>query len=124
MVTVRSGQPYDSWDIPGLARKAGLSLKTSVPFHPSMYPGYSHRRTIGFSNEISTTQNEDILRSACHTLVFWPREKAQEQAKAKKSKKKDDDDEEEDDDEDDDLGGRDDMQAVDVLLRAQKKAIK
>lgn len=34
-----------------------------------LYPGYSHRRTIGFDNKISTDGNVDIERGAV-TYVF------------------------------------------------------
>ncbi|KAI8848109.1 hypothetical protein BC829DRAFT_444048 [Chytridium lagenaria] len=70
LLTLRSGQPYDSWDVKPLAKSVGLATKTTTIFTPDDFPGYAHRRTIGFDEKISSDANEDILRSKCHTYVF------------------------------------------------------
>ncbi|KAJ3140082.1 hypothetical protein HK101_003563 [Irineochytrium annulatum] len=70
MVTLRSGEPYDSWQLRTIAKACGLAIKTTIPFLPEMYPNYTHRRTIGFDDSISTDHNEDILRSRCYTCIF------------------------------------------------------
>ncbi|KAJ1563855.1 hypothetical protein HK405_000517, partial [Cladochytrium tenue] len=87
LLTLRAGEPYDSWDVKTLARSLGLSLHSAEPFHPAAYPGYAHRRTIGFDDRISAQNNEDITRSRCVTYVFWRRADAQEQATTQKGKK-------------------------------------
>ncbi|OUM69188.1 hypothetical protein PIROE2DRAFT_68585 [Piromyces sp. E2] len=47
LVTLKSGNPYDLWDIKKLAKSTGkLVTKTSYQFNPNLYPGYHHRRTI------------------------------------------------------------------------------
>eukprot|EP00041_Stephanoeca_diplocostata_P012970 m.220582 g.220582 ORF g.220582 m.220582 type:complete len:291 (-) comp19167_c2_seq8:2214-3086(-) len=70
-ITVKRGEPYDSWAVPKLgAQTPGLRLKNSFPFLPSKYPGYAHRRTLGFQEGISTDGNKDILKSGCKTYVF------------------------------------------------------
>ncbi|KAI9353366.1 hypothetical protein DFJ73DRAFT_828352 [Zopfochytrium polystomum] len=101
LVTLRSGEPYDSWDVKGLARSAKLSMQSRVPFHPDQYPGYEHRRTLGFDERVSSANNADILRSNCSTYVFWLKERAEEQARPKvksgKWKKKNNNDSDDDD---------------------------
>ena len=37
-------------------------LWRSFEFVPSDWPGYSHRRTVGFVEGLSTSHNEDLLR--------------------------------------------------------------
>lgn len=40
-------EPFALWDLPGMAAKAGYSLKYQVKFDADMYPGYENRRGIG-----------------------------------------------------------------------------
>lgn len=47
VVTIFEGQPYDRWDLRGLARNAGLKAQRSFKFQSSAYPGYRHARTLG-----------------------------------------------------------------------------
>ncbi|ORX61073.1 hypothetical protein BCR36DRAFT_315270, partial [Piromyces finnis] len=71
LVTLKSGNPYDLWDIKKLAKSTGkLVTKTSYQFNPSLYPGYHHRRTIGFEEGISKSENEEIIDKNCRTYVF------------------------------------------------------
>lgn len=71
MVTLKSGNPYDLWDIKKLAKQSGkLLTKTSFMFNPKLYPGYQHRRTIGFSEGLSKPENEEIIDKNCRTYVF------------------------------------------------------
>lgn len=44
-VTLATGTTYDLWDLRGLAKKAGLVVKTSARFDGKVFPGYQHRRT-------------------------------------------------------------------------------
>ena len=36
------------------------ALLRSFAFHPTLYPGYAHRRTIGFKDGVSKSENEEI----------------------------------------------------------------
>eukprot|EP00966_Prymnesium_polylepis_P090848 2103660-Prymnesium_polylepis.2 len=46
-VTLKRGQPYDSWNVVTLAKLAGLRVRHCTPFEAARFPGYAHRRTIG-----------------------------------------------------------------------------
>ncbi|KAJ3212286.1 hypothetical protein HDU67_003915 [Dinochytrium kinnereticum] len=76
LMTLRAGEPYDTWGVKGLAKSAGLASKTTTVFNPDDFPGYAHRRTIGFDDRVSADANEDILRSKCSTYVFVTTETA------------------------------------------------
>eukprot|EP00123_Amoebidium_parasiticum_P006041 comp17102_c0_seq1/m.15861 comp17102_c0_seq1/g.15861 ORF comp17102_c0_seq1/g.15861 comp17102_c0_seq1/m.15861 type:complete len:315 (-) comp17102_c0_seq1:476-1420(-) len=85
-VTVKQGEPYDSWRTAALGTKeAGLSLKAGVPFAPSQYPGYRHRRTLGHADGVSTDDNEDISKGA-RTYIFVERTEEEEGGPKKKAK--------------------------------------
>lgn len=47
IVTVFEGAPYDTWDLKGLAKDAGLKSQRSLNFESGNYPGYKHARTLG-----------------------------------------------------------------------------
>lgn len=77
-VTLAIGKTYDLWDIRGVAKKTGLSVKTSGPFLGAAFPGYQHRRTqksSEASREFTGGKGED--RPARWTLFTKP-EKAKE----------------------------------------------
>ena len=46
-VTLKRGEPYESWRLQHMARDAGLVLKTAFPFSADMFPGYAHCKTAG-----------------------------------------------------------------------------
>ena len=46
-ITLKRGEPYDSWSLVTIAKMCGLSVGHCAPFMPSKYPGYAHRRSIG-----------------------------------------------------------------------------
>ena len=47
-VTLKTGEPYTSWQVGRLARLTGqLRLQTAIDFYPGLYSGYEHRRTRG-----------------------------------------------------------------------------
>ena len=47
-VTLKTGEPYASWQIPRMAKLTGmLRLQTAIDFYPALYSGYEHRRTLG-----------------------------------------------------------------------------
>ncbi|TPX59881.1 hypothetical protein PhCBS80983_g02142 [Powellomyces hirtus] len=70
-VTLKNGIPYDLWDIKEQAKRTQL-LKCirSFEFDPALYPEYSHRRTIGFLEGLSTNANEEISRLGSRTYAF------------------------------------------------------
>ncbi|KAJ2960343.1 hypothetical protein NQZ79_g4336 [Umbelopsis isabellina] len=70
-VTLKSGQPYDLWSIRTMAKSTDLLRpKTAFPFVPSLYPGYAHRRTLGFKEGLSKSGNEEIIDKKPKTYVF------------------------------------------------------
>ncbi|CAO3570219.1 unnamed protein product [Mortierella alpina] len=84
-VTVKTGMPYDLWNLKRLATGTGLlGNKTSFPFKPEQYPGYEHRRTIGFKEGVSQGENAEILGKSPKTFVFV-KKTAKEAAMAKES---------------------------------------
>ncbi|GAB5370818.1 hypothetical protein AAMO2058_001525900 [Amorphochlora amoebiformis] len=77
-ITLKRGQPYDSWGLPSVVRNhGGLSLKYSYTFYPELYKGYRHRRTLGAqSNEESKggpEANRDIIGKGARTYVIVPK---------------------------------------------------
>jgi len=87
-LTVKSGDPYDLWDVKKIARRCGLMCKTSWKFHPDLYAGYVHRRTIGFDETISETGNEKIMKGVPRTYQFVRFEGQDEEVKKVKKAKK------------------------------------
>ncbi|KAF9914096.1 hypothetical protein BX616_008978, partial [Lobosporangium transversale] len=94
-VTLKSGQPYDMWNIKRLATGTGLlGVKTSFPFRPEQYSGYEHRRTIGYKEGVSQGGNAEIKNKNPKTFVFVKKmvkeadvAKEQESANIKKRKR-------------------------------------
>ncbi|KAJ1497202.1 hypothetical protein HMI54_013816, partial [Coelomomyces lativittatus] len=76
-VTLRTGVPYDAWDIKKIAKVNGFRVITSFAFDPDIYPGYEHRRTLGYVEGISKDANEEIKGKA-RTYLFMTLEKYQE----------------------------------------------
>ncbi|KAJ3175314.1 hypothetical protein HDU87_006264 [Geranomyces variabilis] len=65
LITLKTGDPYDLWDVKAQARRTGvLACARSFEFVPSLYPEYSHRRTIGYAQGRSADANEEIVRRA------------------------------------------------------------
>lgn len=62
-LSVKTGEPYDSWMLKSLYASAGLVCKRSFEFVPADYPGYEHRRTLGFDERYSATGNEEITKN-------------------------------------------------------------
>ncbi|KAJ3102279.1 hypothetical protein HK100_004393 [Physocladia obscura] len=92
-VSLKDSYPYTAWNIKLLASRAEMSLRQRVPFLPEiMYPGYVHRRTIGFDDVLSSDANADLKRGPgivddhvvnCFTFCFWRTEMARKQATGK-----------------------------------------
>jgi len=64
-ITLKKGEPYDSWAVPRVARLAvhGLKLRTQQDFYPELYKGYEHRRTVGGLN----LDGDDIINNNTNT---------------------------------------------------------
>lgn len=69
-VTLKSGMPYELWNIRKLAKGAGLVCERSSLFQPSLFPGYEHRRTIGWEDGKSKGDNEEIKQKQCRIYFF------------------------------------------------------
>lgn len=46
-ITLKRGQPYDSWGAVVIAKMCGLRVLSCSTFSPEAFPGYAHRRTLG-----------------------------------------------------------------------------
>lgn len=65
-VALKAGEPYKSWRIVQVLKEAApdLELQTVVPFALHAWPGYSHRRTLGFSEKFSKKDSEELAKGA------------------------------------------------------------
>merc|ERR1712232_1213042 len=65
-VALKEGEPYKSWKIVQTAKAAcpEIDFFTCVPFQPSAWDGYAHRRTIGYDERFSKADNEEISKGA------------------------------------------------------------
>jgi 25S rRNA (uracil2634-N3)-methyltransferase len=70
VVSMKSGIPYDLWNIKQLAKECDLRLLRSMVFEPSDFPGYCHRRTIGYDAEISAPDNTEITKKPARMYIF------------------------------------------------------
>lgn len=63
---------YDTWAVPKIVTKEvpGLRLKNSYDFDPTRYPGYRHRRTLGYAEGLSVEGNDEIMKEGSKTYVF------------------------------------------------------
>lgn len=73
LITLLNQPPYTLWSLPQLAQRPPThcpgtrlqqpryQLLRSFKFHPDLYPGYAHRRTIGWKEGKSKSENEEIL---------------------------------------------------------------
>lgn len=82
LVTLRTGAPYSLWTLNHLGTRGGLIAPSILPrphppgiqptylvvrsfeFSTADYPGYEHRRTIGFKEGVSSAANDDLTMSA------------------------------------------------------------
>ena len=46
-LSLKRGEPYDSWQAVQIAKLCGLRVQSCTPFLPQAFPGYAHRRSIG-----------------------------------------------------------------------------
>jgi len=71
-VTVKVGEPYESWRVPALAIETGLlKVHSAVPFDPTIHDGYVHRRTVGApARPLPANVDVDSDKTASRTLIF------------------------------------------------------
>lgn len=71
LLTIKSGEPYDSWRVAQVAVNTGLlKVHSQFSFDPSLYPGYEHRRTLGEHSGGDHEANSDITKAPARTYVF------------------------------------------------------
>mmetsp|Transcript_13508 Transcript_13508/g.29646 ORF Transcript_13508/g.29646 Transcript_13508/m.29646 type:complete len:345 (-) Transcript_13508:20-1054(-) len=66
-VALKTGQPYKSWKVVQIGRAAcpgELQLLNVVPFMVSAWPGYEHRRTAGFDEQLSKRDSQELEKGA------------------------------------------------------------
>jgi len=71
-VALKTGKPYSLWNIVGIAHHVSqgtLLQRTLLKFNHEEFPGYAHRRTLGFKEGMSKADNEEIAGLA-RTYVF------------------------------------------------------
>lgn len=70
-VTMKRGEPYDSWQLVTLAKMCGFRVKHCTPFMQATFPGYAHRRTIGDLHAGDAAAHEPNAEiSGARTYVF------------------------------------------------------
>lgn len=67
-VTLKVGLPYDLWNLKKIAIKCGYATLQSFVFDPRDYPGYAHRRTLGYKQGIS--KDDSLECKNCRTWCF------------------------------------------------------
>ncbi|KAJ2684267.1 hypothetical protein IWW39_005005 [Coemansia spiralis] len=77
-VTLKSGLPYDQWNIKRLAKECGLISHTTYPFELDAFPGYEHRRTLGFKQGLSKDENQEIRDKAPKLYAFCVKPEAEQ----------------------------------------------
>ncbi|KAI8808134.1 hypothetical protein BJ742DRAFT_869374 [Cladochytrium replicatum] len=95
LVTVKEGAPYDEWDVKSLAKAQGFFSKTSARFVAAEWEGYTHRRTLGYVEGVSTEGNEEIEKARTHVFVL--KKPVHGQQTTKRKRREESDDEEADD---------------------------
>lgn len=70
LVSLKSGEPYSKWEIKKLASIAGYETLLTAPFNPGAYPGYVHRRTLGYSEKLSSDNNGELHNKDCRIYAF------------------------------------------------------
>ncbi len=65
-ITLKKGKPYDLWNVKGLGAKLTLGFmkyETALHFDVDTYPGYTHRRTIGFKEGVSANDRAYVMKA-------------------------------------------------------------
>jgi 25S rRNA (uracil2634-N3)-methyltransferase len=82
IVTLKQGKPYDLWDLKKLATSSSLVCLRSWIFQQEAFPGYEHRRTLGFKDSVSQGGNEELVGKAVRTHCFIVDSKQSQKAQA------------------------------------------
>jgi 25S rRNA (uracil2634-N3)-methyltransferase len=74
-VTMKTCTPYNLWGIKSLVKAKGvLAVCGTSPFYTDDFPGYEHRRTLGFKEGLSKGANAEILSSDPKRYMFVRKE--------------------------------------------------
>ncbi|KAI7896972.1 uncharacterized protein EV154DRAFT_541258 [Mucor mucedo] len=74
-VTLKTCKPYNLWAVKGLVKANGvLAVKGTTPFYADDFPGYEHRRTLGYKEGLSKGANAEILSAEPKTYMFVRKE--------------------------------------------------
>jgi len=70
-VTLKRGQPYDSWGAVLIARMAGLRVASCSTFVAAAFPGYAHRRTLGdeHAGDAGASPNAEVASAKTYAFV-------------------------------------------------------
>ncbi|GAX81559.1 hypothetical protein CEUSTIGMA_g8987.t1 [Chlamydomonas eustigma] len=82
LVTLKTGIPYDDWGLVSLGKAAGYFVHHCTEFKSEFYPGYEHRRTIGW--DATKEGNVEIEGKACKTWAFCDKKGAAAVASSRK----------------------------------------
>lgn len=75
LVTMKTCKPYNLWGIKGLVKAKGvLAVKGTAPFYADDFPGYEHRRTLGYKEGLSKGGNAEIISAEPKTYFFVRKE--------------------------------------------------
>ncbi|KAI7897839.1 uncharacterized protein BX663DRAFT_490565 [Cokeromyces recurvatus] len=79
-VTLKTCKPYNLWAIKSLVKAKGvLAVRGTAPFYVDDFPGYEHRRTLGFKEGLSKAGNAEILASEPKRYIFVRKEVMEEE---------------------------------------------
>jgi 25S rRNA (uracil2634-N3)-methyltransferase len=74
-VTLKTCKPYNLWAVKGLVKAKGvLAIRGTAPFYADDFPGYEHRRTLGYKEGLSKGANAEILSSEPKRYIFVRKE--------------------------------------------------
>ncbi|ORX65912.1 hypothetical protein DL89DRAFT_270476 [Linderina pennispora] len=79
LVSLKSGPPYSHWNVRQLAKECGLRARSTHPFEIAAYPGYEHRRTLGFKEGLSKDENQEIRDKEPHVYTFVAKPRQEEE---------------------------------------------
>ena len=75
-LTLKRGEPYDSWNAVVLAKLEGFKVHCCTNFDSANYPGYAHRRTIGDEH----AGNDDVSSGKTYSFMLLPPKESTEVA--------------------------------------------
>ncbi|CAO0797056.1 unnamed protein product [Mucor circinelloides] len=74
-VTLKTCTPYNLWGVKSLVKAKGvLAVRGTAPFFTDDFPGYEHRRTLGFKEGLSKGANAEIVSSDPKRYIFVRKE--------------------------------------------------